>query len=191
LLAWLWIEPSTLDLTVVMGPEQNFLTWDGSIFLWLGLGPGQPSLVWVWKISLKMSSFSIFLFEWKKSPWFGTKSTQVKGGSASYLLWDKSMVGSGQGRSLDLSSQSGALNGDHIHCQKAKRKSSTFQYSKQSNSRQNKCLIRFPCSITSYSWKFPLSKNKKTVWQPRKYWYMNFYLSEYLWKCYFLKIRKF
>jgi len=32
-----------------MGPGQTFLTWVRSIFLWLGLG--QPSMVWVWKIS--------------------------------------------------------------------------------------------------------------------------------------------
>jgi len=65
-------------------------------FLLLGwVGSGQPSLVWVWKISSKNTTIFNFFPSNKKS-----KSNWVKGGSASYLLRVKSMLGSGQGPSL-------------------------------------------------------------------------------------------
>jgi len=51
--------------------------------------------VWVWKISPKNVKF--FNFGSKKSLRIGSKSTQVNGGSASYLQWVKSRLGSGQG----------------------------------------------------------------------------------------------
>jgi len=55
-----------------MGPGQKFLTQVGS---------GQPSLVWVWKISPKNPKyFNILLFGSKKSHWVRSKSTQVKAG---------------------------------------------------------------------------------------------------------------
>jgi len=63
----------------------------------------QPSLIWVqiWKISPKnYNFFNFFLFGSKKSFPVGSKSTQVKNRSASYLLQVKSMLGSGQGPSL-------------------------------------------------------------------------------------------
>jgi len=76
------------DYFLVMGPGQKFLTWVGS---------GQPFMVWVWiwKISLLF-----FLLGSKKSVRVGSKSTRVKGRSASFLLRVKSKLGSGQGSSL-------------------------------------------------------------------------------------------
>jgi len=77
-----------------MGPDQNFLTRVGS---------GQPFMVWVRirKISPKnVKFFNFFTFGSKKSLWVGSESTQVKAGSASYLLQVKSKLGSGQGPSL-------------------------------------------------------------------------------------------
>jgi len=69
-------------------------------FLWLGLG--QPSMVWVWKISPRnVKCFNFFHFRSKKSLPAGSKSTRVKGG------YFKSKLRSGQGPSLgqDLSSE--------------------------------------------------------------------------------------
>jgi len=61
------------------------------------VGSGQPFMVWVrtQKISLKTSKFSIFSLRIKKNR-FGSESTRVKAGSASYLLRFKSKLGSGQ-----------------------------------------------------------------------------------------------
>jgi len=53
----------------------------------------------VWVFPLKTSNFSIFCPSVKKNL-FGSESTQVGGGSASYLLRFKSKLGSGQGPSL-------------------------------------------------------------------------------------------
>jgi len=62
-----------------MGPGQKHLTWVES---------GQPSMVWVRKISpINVKFFNILPY--------GSKSTWVKGGLASYLLRVKSKVGSG------------------------------------------------------------------------------------------------
>jgi len=62
---------------------------------------GEPSLVWVWKLSPKNPKIFHFLpFGSKKFPWIGSKSTQVKAGLAPYFPWVKSMLGSGQGPSL-------------------------------------------------------------------------------------------
>jgi len=66
--------------------------------LWFGFEFG--------KFTLKMSNFSIFsLRVQKKSLRFGSESTRVEGGSASYLLWVKSKLGSGQGPSLARAKQ--------------------------------------------------------------------------------------
>jgi len=68
----------------------------------LWLRSGQPFLVWVWKISPKyVKLFNFFPWGQKKSHRVGSKSTRVKGGVASYLLWVKSKLGSGQGPSLN------------------------------------------------------------------------------------------
>jgi len=76
-----------------MGTSHKILTWVGS---------GQPSLVWVRKISPKNHNFQIFDLRVKKisSGQIRSKSTQVKDGSDSYLLRVKSMLGSGQAPSL-------------------------------------------------------------------------------------------
>jgi len=67
-----------------MGLYQKFLTWIG-----------KSSLVWVWKISPKNPKFfKFFPSDQKKCHWVNW----VKEGSASYLLWVKSMLGS---RSID------------------------------------------------------------------------------------------
>jgi len=60
------------------------------------VGSGQPFMVWVWKISPKnVKFFHFFPSAQKKSLRVGSKSTQVKGGSTSYLLRVKSKHGSG------------------------------------------------------------------------------------------------
>jgi len=73
----------------------------------LVMGPGQPGSGWVshlWfgfefgKFPLKTSNFSIFPFGSKKSLWVG--SNMGVGGSASYLLQVKSLLGSDQGPSF-------------------------------------------------------------------------------------------
>jgi len=71
----------------------------GQIFV-AQVGSGQPSLVWVWKISLdKIPNFSIFCpLGPKKSHRVCSKSTQVEAGLASYLLQVKSMFGTGRVR---------------------------------------------------------------------------------------------
>jgi len=59
---------------------------------------GQPFMVWVWiwKISSKnVKFFNFFPFGLKKFLRVGSKSTGVKGGTASYLLRVKSKLGSG------------------------------------------------------------------------------------------------
>jgi len=83
-----------------MGPGQKFLTRVRSFFV-AQVGSGQPFLIWVWiwKISPKNVHFSIFfLFMSKKISLGRVKSTWVKGGSASYLLRVKSMLGLGRVR---------------------------------------------------------------------------------------------
>jgi len=63
------------------------------------MGLVQPSLVWVWKISPKIHKFfNFFPSVQKKSQRVGSKSTWVKAGSASYLLWVKGMLWSGHAR---------------------------------------------------------------------------------------------
>jgi len=82
-----------------MGPAQNLLTWVGSIFCCLGqVGLGQPSLVWVWKISPKTNKFFNFLpFESKKQ--FGS-GQKVSGSKARRpLIYCGSKVCSGRFRS--------------------------------------------------------------------------------------------
>jgi len=71
--------------TILMGQGQKFLTW---------VRPGEPSFVWIWvgKFPPKIPNFSIFF----SSDCVGLKNTRIKGGSASYLLWAKSMLGSGR-----------------------------------------------------------------------------------------------
>jgi len=74
---------------VVMGPGEIFLTQAGSGSLshfWFGLGFG--------KFPLKNQIFPFFSFLVKKSLRVGSKSTRVKGGSASYLQQVKSVFGS-------------------------------------------------------------------------------------------------
>jgi len=67
---------------------------------------GRASHLWVWKISPKNPIFPIFSFWVKKSHQVGSKNTQVKEGSGSYLLQVKSVLGSvwvgSQGPSLLL-----------------------------------------------------------------------------------------
>jgi len=75
----------------------------GSIFCGSGWVRVRVSLVWVWKISPKNMNF--FSLCQKKSPRVGSRSTRVKEGSTSYLLWVKSMLGLGQGPSLLLTFQ--------------------------------------------------------------------------------------
>jgi len=81
--------------------------WPGSArvnICWLGLvGLGQPSMVWVWKFSTKnVKKFNFFPSNKKKSLLVGSKITQVKDGSSSYLLRVKSMLGPGRVRVLSL-----------------------------------------------------------------------------------------
>jgi len=92
-----------------MGPGQKFLIQVGSgQFFMARVGSGQPFMVWVRirKISPKNVKFSIFFPSGqKKSLRVGSESTRVKAGLASYLLRNKSKlgsgrVGSGQGPSL-------------------------------------------------------------------------------------------
>jgi len=90
---------------LVMGPGSNYydLGQVGSIFC----GSGRVSHLWFGfefgKFPLKMTNFSIFFpSDKKKSLQAGSESTWVEGGSASYLLWVKSKLGSGQGPSLNF-----------------------------------------------------------------------------------------
>jgi len=89
-----------------MGPGQIFLNRVRSgEFLVAWVGSGQPSMVWVWiwKISpKKVKFFNFFPFgSKKKSLRVGSKSTWLKGRSPFYLLRVKSMLGLGQGPSLE------------------------------------------------------------------------------------------
>jgi len=78
--------------------------WPGSgwvNFLWLGLGQPFMVVAWIWKISPKnVHFFNFFPFGSKKSLLVWSKSAQVKGGLASYLLSVKSKLGSVQSPSL-------------------------------------------------------------------------------------------
>jgi len=58
----------------------------------------------------KSQIFQFFPFGSKKSLQVRSKSTRVKGGPASYLLWVKSMLGLGQSPSLNLTTTNNALN---------------------------------------------------------------------------------
>jgi len=75
----------SLEIKLVMGPGQKFLTRVGSIFC----GVGRVSHLWFGfefgKFPLKLSNFSIFSLRVKKSLRVGSKSTWVKVRSASYL----------------------------------------------------------------------------------------------------------
>jgi len=86
-------------LAVVIGPGQKVLIRIrlGQFFV-ARVGSGQPSLVWVGKISPKNPKFFCFLLfnGQKKSHWVRSNSTQVKAVSVSYLLQVKSMLGSGR-----------------------------------------------------------------------------------------------
>jgi len=70
------------DLKVVMGPGQNFWTRIGSSQIFVG----RVSHLWFGfefgKFPLKTSNFQFF----SQKSLFGSKSTQVDGGSTSYLL---------------------------------------------------------------------------------------------------------
>jgi len=73
------------------------ISWSGVKFFWPWLG--QPFMVWswVWKISPQnVKFFNFFPSGQKKSFGVGSKSTRVKGRSASYLLRLKSMLEFGQ-----------------------------------------------------------------------------------------------
>jgi len=69
----------------VTGPSQIFVAQ---------IGLGQPSLVLVWKISPRI--FHFFPSGKKKSHQVWSKSTQIKDGFDSYLLWVIIMLGLGQ-----------------------------------------------------------------------------------------------
>jgi len=73
---------------VKVGPDDKLNRVGPGRLDFLLIGSDQPSLVWVWiwKTSPKIPNFSIF-------------SLRIKGGSASYLLCVKSMIGLGQGPS--------------------------------------------------------------------------------------------
>jgi len=81
-----------------MGTGQKLLTRVRSIFFCLGQVSSdwvKPFLVWfwIWNISpIYPEFFNFFPFGSKKSLRIGSKSTWVKDGSASYLLWIKSMI---------------------------------------------------------------------------------------------------
>jgi len=115
-------------MTPVFLPVGNILScswyyeWKNSVIpIWVRFGSGQFLLlgwgrvgssqlflvwVWVWKISPKYNKFFYFSpLVLQKSLRVGSKSTQVKDSSASYLLRVKSMLGPGrvmscQGQSL-------------------------------------------------------------------------------------------
>jgi len=82
------------------GSRSKILTRLGSGQLFVApVGSGQPFLVWV--PVLKIPNFSIFFrLGQNKNHWVGSKSTRVTDGSASNLLWVKSMLGSGHDPSL-------------------------------------------------------------------------------------------
>jgi len=96
------IRKSTLFKIMLLKNLTKISEGSGSNFF----DPGQPFLVWVWiwKFSPKNPKFSIFCPSGQeKCYWVGSKSTGVKGGSASYLLQVKSMLGSGPISSQDKS----------------------------------------------------------------------------------------
>jgi len=91
-----------------MGPGQKFLTRVGlGQFFVARVGSGQPFLFGLEfrKFPLKTANFSIFFPSGqKKLLRVGSESTRVKAGSASYLLWVKSKLGSGRVGSGPISS---------------------------------------------------------------------------------------
>jgi len=90
------------DFLTQVGSDQFFVAWVGLGHLWFGFEFG--------KFPLKMSNFSIFFpSDQKKSLRAGLESTQVRGGSASYLLWVKSKLESGQSPSLNAILSNGIL----------------------------------------------------------------------------------
>jgi len=82
---------SPLNITSSDGSRSKFFDPDR-------VRTGQPSMVmvWIWKISPQNVKF--FPTDQKKSPRVRSKSTCAKGGSASYLLRVKSMLGLGRVR---------------------------------------------------------------------------------------------
>jgi len=89
---------------LVMSLGQKFLTLVRSgQFIVARVGSGQPFIVWVWIWKISPKNVKFFPSGRKKSLRVGSKSTRVKGGSASYLLRVKSKLESGQGPSLVLS----------------------------------------------------------------------------------------
>jgi len=72
--------------------------WTSGHGIRLGIGSGRVSHLW---FGFEFGNFpqkhQIFEFFSLRA---GSESTQVEGGSASYLLWLKSKLGSGQGPSL-------------------------------------------------------------------------------------------
>jgi len=82
-------------LKLVMGLGKKCLTELGHFFIaWV-------SHLWVWNISPKNPKFfNFFPLVTKKSHRVMSKSTQIKDGSASYLLWVQSKLRMGQGSSL-------------------------------------------------------------------------------------------
>jgi len=100
-----WRHQNKIWLLTSGGSGSKFFDqgWVGSIFC----GSGWVSHLWLGfefgKFPLKMSNFSIFCPSGqKKSLRAGSKSSQVKGRSAPYLLRVKVKLGSGQGPSLLL-----------------------------------------------------------------------------------------
>jgi len=87
-----------IQFEIMMGLGQFFLTWVrlGQFFV-ARVGSHQPFMVWVWKISPKnVKFFNFFPFGSKKYLQVRSKSTRVKGRSASYLLRVKSKLGFGR-----------------------------------------------------------------------------------------------
>jgi len=103
----LWVGPKSTQVKATKIKWEVISVGSGSN----NFDPGQVSHLWFGfgfgKFPLKISNFSIFFPSGqKKSLWVGPKSTQVKDGSTSYLLQVKSMLGSGQGPSPEVTDYS-------------------------------------------------------------------------------------